>query len=89
MGAALKLHTPMKDWLKLIQDHILAKPDKVPKGWKTVAQIAKETGKGEDRARKIVCNLRKQGLVEVRKFTVLHETGTFRIPHYRIKPSKS
>lgn len=63
----------------------------VPEGWKTIRQIAEETGRSVCSTHKHVKGLACEGKVEVRKFMVPTDSrGYYPVPHYRIvKVSKA
>jgi hypothetical protein len=62
------------------------KPQKVPKDWLTVAQIASATGLSERRVReKVLCGIRAKSVAR-KEFKIRTENGAVRpVPHYRLK----
>ena len=59
--------------------------DEVPSGFKTIAEIAKETGKSDSQTRKYIREAVKMGLVEEAKFKVATGNKLYPTPHFRIK----
>jgi predicted transcriptional regulator len=79
--------TPVKtanDWLKVLASAGKRVADEVPPGFKTVAQIAKETGKSNSQTNKHLREAVKLGLVETRKFNVPAGEKLYPTPHFRI-----
>lgn len=73
----------MKDWSTLLSQALQGAPDKVPAGWKTSAQLAKESGLGICRTQRALKKLVKQGQVEIKLFRVKVTAKTLPVPHYR------
>ena len=74
------------EWLKVLSSAGKRVADEVPEGYKTVAQIAKETGKSSSQTTKHLREALKLGLVETRRFTI--ETGDklYPVPHIELDP---
>ena len=72
------------DWLAVLARASLKTADEVPEGYKTVAQIAKETGKSNSRTNKTLREAVKQGLVETRRFNIPTGDKLYPVPHFRI-----
>jgi predicted transcriptional regulator len=73
------------DWLSVLAAAGQGVADEVPKGFQTIAQIAKETGKSESQARIHVRNAIRLGLVEESKFRVQAGNKLYPTPHYKIR----
>jgi hypothetical protein len=77
------------DWLGILSSAGKKVPDEVPPGFKTVAQIAKETGKSNCQTNKTLREAVKLGLVERRKFVITTGYKLYPVPHFRILPCNS
>jgi len=73
------------DWLSVLAQASKGVADDVPAGFKTLAEIAKETGKSDSQTRKYIREAVKMGLVEESKFRVRTGNKIYPTPHYRIK----
>lgn len=62
-------------WTHLLTQAIESKPDKIPKGFQTVAQIAEETGQGESTIRRKIKKLLAAGKVEMQTFKASDVNG--------------
>lgn len=58
--------------------------DVVPKGWKTVKQIAVEMEKSLPRASAIVRDLLASGKIERRVFRIITGQSALPVPHYKV-----
>jgi len=72
------------DWLQILAAAGKRTEDKVPPGFKSATQIAKETGKSETQVRKYLREAVKLGLIEGAKFNVNTGDKLYPVPHYRI-----
>jgi hypothetical protein len=80
-----KSQATYNDWLSVLTAAGQGVADEVPKGFQTIAQIAKETGKSQSQARIYVRNAIEMGLVEESKFKVQAGNKLYPTPHFRIK----
>lgn len=69
-------------WTNLLQES-LQKAQKVPKGWKTSIQIAKECGKSDSYIRRQIAKLLRQGHIEMKPFMIKSGMRIYPVPHYR------
>jgi len=79
--------TPVKtanSWLAVLMAAKVRPPDVVPKGFKTIEQIAEETGGSITATRKSVKAAVKAGAIECQKFNVQSSQKTYPVIHYRI-----
>jgi hypothetical protein len=79
--------TPEKtanDWLSVIMDASKVTPDIVPPGYKTIAEISKETGKSDTQIRRHLRIATQQGKVLTAKFRINSGVKLYPIPHYKI-----
>ncbi len=60
-------------WLKAIKDMAGRNADVVPSGWRTIAQISKDTNKSYSRVRECVSKLVELKKVKCQKFRVATE----------------
>ena len=72
-------------WLDQLREEFSGHAEDVPDGWKTVKQLAKETGMSEVHTRKLVAKGIESGTVDVRKFKIQTITRLMPVPHYRQK----
>lgn len=79
------LHQSASKWLGILSRAAKKTADEVPKGFKTVAQIARATNRGESQTRKYLKEAVKLGLAEERKFSVDVGSKLYPTPHYRIR----
>ena len=80
--------TPVKtanDWLSFLVAASKGAPDIVPPGYKTLAQISKETGKSETQIRRYIREGLKQGRVLHAKFKLDTGTKIYPVAHYKLK----
>jgi predicted transcriptional regulator len=77
------------DWLAVLSQASKQIADEVPEGFKTVAQIAKETGKSNSQTAKYLREAVNLGLVEDAKFKVATGNKIYPVPHFRILPCNS
>ncbi len=73
-------------WAEALSRLAHKQPEAVPPEWRTIAQIAAETGKSRPHTFLLVLLLCKQSIAERRGFRILTCTRVMRVPHYRIKP---
>lgn len=73
----------MSAWKDLF-NALSRKPEKIPPGWLTAKQIAKETGKTRSGVAKYLPKGVRAGNVECRKFIVKVGNRIMSAPHYRI-----
>jgi predicted transcriptional regulator len=73
------------DWLAVLAQASKQIADEVPAGFKTVAQIAKETGKSNSQTGKYLKEAVKIGLVEEVRYRVPTGNKIYPVPHFRIK----
>jgi hypothetical protein len=81
--ATAPVKTP-NDWLAILSSAGKRVADEVPPGFKTVAEIANETGKSTSQTTKHLREALKLGLVETRKFNVPAGEKLYPVPHFRI-----
>jgi hypothetical protein len=76
-----------KTKLKKLQQLFQGKPDEVPKGWYTVRQLVKLTGKGRATVSGMLLKHTdgKSGEVKVKNFNIRQKTSTRSTPHYFFK----
>lgn len=74
------------DWLAVLSQAGRKNPDVIPTGFKTIEQIAKETGKSLTMTRMSVKEALNQGLVEEVKLKIGTDTHLYPTAHYRIIP---
>ena len=55
----------------------------VPDGWRTMTQIAADSGKSVPRASEVIRRAVAAGLVEVRAFRIRSGGKIYPVPHYR------
>jgi predicted transcriptional regulator len=72
------------DWLAVLAKASKQIADEVPEGFKTVAQIAKETGRSNSQTAKYLREAVKVGLVEERRLKVPTGNKLYPTPHFRI-----
>ena len=73
------------DWLDQLREGFSGYAEDVPSDWKTVKQLAKESGMSEVHTRKLVAKGIEDGTVDVRKFKIQTITRLMPVPHYRQK----
>lgn len=73
------------DWLNQLREEFSGRPVSVPDGWKTIKQLAKESGMSEVHTRKVVATGIENGTVEVKKFKIKTITRLMPVPHYKEK----
>ena len=78
-----KAPTP-NDWLAVLSAASTRTPDVVPKGFKTIDQIAEETGSSITTTRKNVRAAVKAGAVECQRFNIGAGQKIYPTTHYRI-----
>lgn len=70
-------------WTELLSQEIaFQKEDKVPKGWASATQVAKETGVTDRAAQYKLVRLFKQGRLERRLFNVVASHGQLRKTYF-------
>jgi predicted transcriptional regulator len=84
-----KANMTPNDWLAVLAQASKQIADEVPEGFKTVAQIAKETGKSNSQTAKYLREAVNLGLVEDAKFKVATGNKIYPVPHFRILPCNS
>jgi DNA-binding Lrp family transcriptional regulator len=73
------------EWLNLLSSAVRHKPDKIPDGWKTLAQLSEELGKPYDTLRRKIRILEKEGRVQRKEFRVHDRSGrVVSMPHWKI-----
>jgi len=75
----------MSDLLADLQKAIAGQADKVPKGWRTMREIAAQEGHDASWAKRKVALLLAAGLWEEKPFRIVTKTGLRPVPHYRRK----
>ena len=74
------------EWMEAYREAMEKKVDKIPEGWKTTAEIARELDVQRSAAGEVIRLLLRSGKAKMRSFKVMTETGKIRnVPHYRIK----
>jgi len=72
--------------LKELKAAICCQAERVPAGWKTMAQLAKEWGTSNSHTIRLVRKGIDLGTIEQKKFRILHERrGVYPTWHYRWK----
>lgn len=79
------LRKSASEWLGILTRAAKKTADEVPPGFKTVAQIARETNRGESQTRRMVKEAVRLGLAEERKFSVDVGSKLYPTPHYKIR----
>lgn len=72
-------------WVLKLQKQMQTEGDVVPTGWKTSEQIAKELGRSNNTARRLLKHWISNGFVEMRRFKVKKKNGIFALQHYKEK----
>ena len=74
----------MKNWIELLKEARSIGVEKVPKGFKTRAEIEIELGVGQAQALRRIREWKNRGFLECRSFKI-DINGVIRpVPHYRI-----
>lgn len=73
----------MSDWLKALSETLVS--DKVPKGFLTRQEVAKEMGKGIHQTDIFLKRLVSANKAEKKSFRVQTGAGIRPVPHYRLK----
>lgn len=73
----------MSNWAKALSETLVS--DKVPKGFLTRHEIAKELNRSVDRTDEILRRLIAAKKAEKKLFRVLTGAGVRPVPHYRLK----
>lgn len=71
--------------LRELRDLLIGGPDVVPRGWMTQKQIAEALGLTRNQIKHSVCELSRNGMLEVKKFKVKYDSILMPVPHYRMK----
>lgn len=71
------------NWLSLLQQANSSRGDKIPEGYKTLAEIAKEIKMNEDRTRDFTIRALSQGIIERKKVKLWN--GRKLVPQYVYK----
>ena len=74
----------MTDWAKVLQESVEGKPDEVPAGWHTTAQLRKSFDLSETALRRRLNRLMQSNRVETREFRIRVNERVVRVPHYRL-----
>lgn len=62
------------------------KPDKVPEGWMTVAQVSRALGKSPSHTRYLIREQVREGRAIMREFKIKTQgRGVYPVPHYKAK----
>jgi predicted transcriptional regulator len=72
------------EWASAITEALSNKADKVPDGWKTASELEDVFQRSRRVVATKIAHLKKQGLVESRKFTILTNRGLYPEPHYKL-----
>ncbi len=72
-------------WLEAITAARVAAFGEPPPGFKTRAAIQKEIGACQSATSKMIADMLKLGLAEMRKFKIQTPAGLHAVPHYRLK----
>lgn len=75
----------MSSWVQALEESNKAKADKIPKGFKTVQEIAEEMGKSRRRASEVASQLAFMGTAEKRDFKILVGKTLRSVTHYRLR----
>jgi len=70
------------EWFDVLAAANSGDDDEVPEGWKTVREIAAETGYSEHHTWKQLRQLHEQGKIERRRFKICTGTTVRPVPHY-------
>lgn len=85
-AAMKKVKSDANQWLVAMKTAKSLNVDKVPAGWKTIAQIAIEVGMSPSRVRTIVSDLVNRKKVLYKRFRVgCGRRGSYPVYHYYIK----
>jgi len=76
------------EWASAITEALSNKADKVPDGWKTASELEDVFQRSRRVVATKIAHLKKQGLVESRKFTILTNRGLYPEPHYKLIKKK-
>ena len=80
----MKKPATANDWLAVLAAASARTPDVVPPGYKTIDQLAEETGASVTTTRTRIRAAVKLGAVECQKFNVQSGQKTYPTSHYRI-----
>jgi predicted transcriptional regulator len=80
----MKKPATANDWLAVLSMASARTPDVVPAGYKTIDQLAAETGASITTTRTRIRAAVKAGAVECQKFNVQSGQKTYPTSHYRI-----
>lgn len=74
----------MKDWKNLLRGSAWREIDKIPPGWKTTVQLAKEMKLNRSYVCTKMLELKEKKLVETQEFVVKQTCGCRKVMHYKI-----
>jgi len=72
------------EWFDVLAAANSGDADEVPEGWKTVREIAAETGFSEHHTWKQLRQLHERGKIERRRFKICTGTTIRPVPHYNL-----
>lgn len=76
------------EWLDAITNAVKRKADKVPEGWRTPQEIRKMLNKSQRETSRQIAELKKEGLIEVKKFRIETPRGLYPEIHYKLIKKK-
>lgn len=74
------------EWLAILAKAGRKKVEHVPDGWKTVIEIAEETGRSKSHTAKMLNEAFESGAIERKEFVVDRRSKIQSVPHFRIIP---
>lgn len=72
----------LKEWCKILEGD-LPKPEVVPEGWFTVAEMAEKLGKSRQRVSHLMAAAYKRGELLKMSYRIPTGRGAFHVPHYK------